>query len=705
MLAVYVFALLIAGCWIGESILRKKILWKRTPLDIPIAIFFVSQLVSTIFSINFHTSLFGYYTRFNGGLLSIIAYIFLYYMFVTLVDIKHIKSLLTSLLIGGVLSALYAFPEHFGNSPSCLIFTGKFDVACWVQDVKTRVFGTFGQPNWLAAYLGMLLPLAIVNTKSVEDETKLTDDGQFSRWLPSVARLLVALLFIVVLFFTGSRSGIIAIGVGLALLLSATAFLWFKTKQMPNPKYIGMALKEYLITLGLTLVGAIVITLVVPNPIQEKLTSLFKQTKQQISQPQPTESQLSGGTQLEVGGSESGQIRNIVWKGAFKVWQRYPLFGSGVETFAYSYYKDRPQEHNLLSEWDFLYNKAHNEFLNYLATTGTFGFVAYMFMLGSMVTLPTIFALKIIALREKKWLNQPAKMIHHVFILLSLTVGMIIVSISNFFGFSTVMVSLLTFIFPAIAVTIVSIYSPSSEAAQVKIEEETTASQWIALVLCSAIIIFPLLYIRRMWSADVAYAKGKQFDNFGKFESGFPLLRRATTIIPEEPTYHDEYSYNLAALTVSLAKEGNATQAAEFANEAIKESDQTIKLNKTHVNFWKTRVKVFLTLAQLDTRFYTQAEQALLAARDLSPTDPKLVMYLALLVQTRGENARFLTLIEEAIGLKPNFEEARTHLARYYEEQQDPAGALEQYEYMVKFINPNNQTAKDRIASLSATLR
>ena len=38
--------------------------------------------------------------------------------------------------------------------------------------------------------------------------------------------------------------------------------------------------------------------------------------------------------------------------------------------------------HNLTSEWDFLYNKAHNEYLNYLATTGLFGLGSYLLFIG-----------------------------------------------------------------------------------------------------------------------------------------------------------------------------------------------------------------------------------------------------------------------------------------------------------------------------------
>jgi O-antigen ligase len=60
-----------------------------------------------------------------------------------------------------------------------------------------------------------------------------------------------------------------------------------------------------------------------------------------------------------------------------------PLFGTGVETFAFAYYTYRPAQHNMTSEWDYLYNKAHNEYLNYLATIGILGLGSYLLMIRS----------------------------------------------------------------------------------------------------------------------------------------------------------------------------------------------------------------------------------------------------------------------------------------------------------------------------------
>lgn len=172
MLFVYGWVSIALALWFARMVVRRQMLFAKTPLDLPIIGFLITQLVSTIFSIHPYTSLYGYYSRFHGGLLSTLSYIGLYYVFIStfwseednapkpLLQRPVVKWLLSAGL-GITLASLYAFPEHFGHSISCQLATNSFNVSCWVQDVQNRVFGTFGQPNWLAAYLIMLIPLAL----------------------------------------------------------------------------------------------------------------------------------------------------------------------------------------------------------------------------------------------------------------------------------------------------------------------------------------------------------------------------------------------------------------------------------------------------------------------------------------------------------------------------------------------------------------
>ena len=201
MLLTYFFVSCILTFWGIKTILDKKFTFRTTPLDRWIVLFFLSQLISTALSMHPRTSLLGYYTRFHGGLLSTVAYIILFYATTTFVQKKQLKLILGSVLTGGLFAALYAFPEHFGHSPSCVILTNQFDASCWIQDVQSRVFGTFGQPNWLAAFLILILPLAyglmLLPTKIYKGL------GAF-----------LTVLFVSTVLFTQSRSGFLGMAVG-----------------------------------------------------------------------------------------------------------------------------------------------------------------------------------------------------------------------------------------------------------------------------------------------------------------------------------------------------------------------------------------------------------------------------------------------------------------------------------------------------------
>lgn len=708
MLLVYACAIILFAVWCIESFVQKKIIWKRTFFD-PFIIFFVlSQVISTLLSINIHTSIFGYYSRFNGGLLSTLAYCILYYSFVFGIKKKTLPTLFVSLLMGSTLVALYAFPEHFGHSPSCFLFTGQFDVACWVQDVKTRVFGTFGQPNWLAAYLILILPVVMAFA--------LLGNHTFSKAKSWIFRSIFFVLFLLnasVLLYTQSRSGIA--GAGLALGFFSISYLILRIRNHPTQSKTILKFAAQILLYGATF---FTLLLIIGSPLNNQLFSLPMKLLGIHGQVQSTQSApATGGTQLEVGGSESGAIRKVVWEGAVKVWKRYPLFGSGVETFAYSYYRDRPVEHNMLSEWNFLYNKAHNEFLNYLATTGTVGLVAYVLLYGSFIAYPLwIVGKEHLGDQPKqkaqKSLVSPvfsteghttttAEKLQFPTLLLAFSSGLLGLAVSNFFGFSTVMVDVLTFIFPAIVVVLSA--RQGTEQKHDTTDHQLSQMQWIGIGVIGICAMISILFVWQYWKADTVFARGKQLNTAGQLQQGFLTLQQAVDMLPNEPTYRDELSYSAAQISYALATNKQATQAAQFADYAIMQSKETVQQNSVHVNFWKTQARVYLLLAQTDPKYYTDAVRALEQARALSPTDTQVTYNLALIAQANNQQTDYENLLQLTLQLRPVDEQSRYALGQLYEQEGKKDLALEQYQYMLQFINPNNLLAKDRIASLSAT--
>lgn len=644
MLLIYAFTGLICTAWINRMATKKQLIFRKTPLDIPLTLFLISQLISTLLSMHPQTSVWGYYTRFHGGLASYVSYSLLYWAFVSNVSAAQVPGFLASLSISGTLAALYAIPEHFGHSPSCFLITeGKaFDVSCWVQDVKTRVFGTFGQPNWLAAFAVTVMPISTA-LLLLPKRTFLTGFKWTLVFSACSSTLWAALLF------TGSRSGFLAGVIALATLALLTITQTLSKKSFTYSKSM---------TLIAVSTSIVLITAIFGSPFTPSLSSFITSMQKPDSstqQPSP-EAPQPAGPALEVGGTESGVIRAIVWEGAVKVWLRHFWFGSGVETFAYSYYLDRPVSHNTVSEWDFLYNKAHNEFLNFLATTGLVGFATYLGLLGSII----ILCFKTLFQKSKQ---TQSKYSSEVTILASgviaSTVGL---SISNFFGFSTVIVTMLLFLLPAVIVVLREAPLSLKTTQPTKNSLDSTDATSVAVIIPVISLLLVWWWIAAIvttWKADFLYTQGKNYLDQSNLGEGIQLLEQAHALAPNEGVIIDDLSFGYAQAAATLGQSGDATNAAQFAEKSISYSDLAIEKNPVQINFYRTRARVFTYLSLLDPKFLNHALEALNLAQTKAPTDAKIMFNRALMTRELGDLPAALTLINTVLELKPNYDAAK----------------------------------------------
>ncbi|OGJ37206.1 MAG: hypothetical protein A2383_03270 [Candidatus Pacebacteria bacterium RIFOXYB1_FULL_39_46] len=642
MLFVYVFATVIGALWIARMITEKRLIWRKHPAVLLVLIFLAGQAIATLFSIHLRTSLLGYYSRLNGGFFSSLAFTVLFLGLLNNVPKKQIFPLLLTNIVAVSLAALYALPEHFGISPSCYLMHQEFGVNCWKQDVQARVFGTFGQPNWLATYLVGLAPIVIFfGFRKINKLHKLW-------WSLSG-------LILLVLLFTGSRSGLLGLGVsgiGFGLLYHQTT-IKKKWKKFIRP------LKNKLFTAGLLTT----ILLIGINFIHNQL-------------PSPKDTfDLSQGT-------SSVDIRLIVWQGALKVWQRYPLFGSGPGTFAYSYYQDRPVTHNLVSEWDNLYNKAHNELFNYLAETGLVGALTYSLFMGGLMWL--LFD----SIR-----TQPKQFSVAHAVLLS----MIGLSVTLFFGFSTVTSNLLLFLLPAIA------FLPE-EIIVKKTAKMINWQKWMlgALMLITTIILWK---IGQVWRADWYFAQGKKLQDNFEYSQAAISLEKAIKLTPREALYYDELAnlYSEAALQYSLLKEPDADQqlaSQQLTAAAIQNSDYALLLNPRNLNLYKTRVRVFFLLAQIDSSYFGQAEQILKAAIDLSPTDAQLWYNLGIAQQSQGKFAQAVETLQQTIELRYNYIKARIALGDLLVQLGRVEEGKQQYQFILDNLATTDTETQEKLRAL-----
>lgn len=651
MILTYGFTLVIVGAWLLKMIDRKSLILNRTPLDIPLLLFLAANILSTIFSMDTHTSIWGYYSRSNGGLLSLISYLLLYFAFVSNMNLQHVKNILKFALASGFLISIWAIFEHFGVSVSCVILRGEFNDGCWIQDVQARVFASLGQPNWLAAYLAMLIFPALYFLLSAP-----------TRILRTTYYILLTSLYLA-FTFTYSRGPTLGLIGGMLVFIISLLFergrkLTTSLPAMLSPETLRLSMRAGrkarqagpLSSFGRRIILVFASFLIVNILFGSALTSFrlvskfAAPTRPGINLPVST-----SGTQLENGGTESGQIRFIVWQGALEIFKHNPIFGSGLETFAYSYYQYRPASHNLTSEWDFLYNKAHNEYLNYLSTTGIVGFGTYMTVIVYFVYWCT---------RKLVSKTQDNKTTMLTLVLLSSYISYLIY---NFFLFSVVIVAIFFYLFPALAF----VATGSTKTAKL-----FPIFNWIyhrplytkiAKGIVIALTVYLFFCLLKIWSADTIFNKAQKALDSGNSGRAYNLLITALDLNPNEPFYRSELAYSAAASAVAL-NETDATLSASLKNEALLQLNTTLEQSPENVSFWRSAIRTYFELVTLDKKYIDNTLSALDYAILLAPTDPKLYYNKALVLQSLGKEDEAIANLQQALRLKPNYLEVQASL-------------------------------------------
>ena len=714
MMLIYFFTACITFLWIIKMILSKKIIVKKTLFDIPIVLFLASQIISFVFSMDRHTSLFGYYGRFNGGLLSLFAYVLLYYSAVSNLTKAIVHRLLKISLLSSFVVIVWGLPGRLGYDLSCFVFTGQLNNSCWTDQFRPaeRMFSTLGQPNWLGAYLAVNFFIGLYyffKHRSRESNAAL-DDTRADSGQDRMTQILVGIYLLLnfsSILFTRSRSALAAVTICLAL--------FFVNLLFRNRDFFKIHFKK-IFTLVLTLGISLLLFKTGIDQVDRfiSLSSYRKAIISTLPRRQAGDSVAKRPRQqsAESGVTESGDIRKVVWQGAIDLGLRYPLFGTGVETFAYSYYFVRPKSHNLTSEWDYLYNKAHNEYLNYFATTGFFGVMSYLVLIFSILfyawsKIKNQKSKIKIEIQNSKLQRDDAttQITNNQLLITALLFSHLTMLITNFFGFSTSTINLYFYLIPAFLI----ILSRPDESTLADSKIFLSLKQFGLACLTGICFLLTIWYLIAYYSADVLYAKGDSLTKVNQYQLAAQSLNQALTTRYDH-VYADKLSYVLAnlALAASYQKESGTSRSLLELSEKL--SQKTLKDSPKNVLYWKTMAKNEYLFYQIDLKKddLDKGISALERARELSPTDPKIPYSMAIFyslledtVQNPDEKAMqqelSLEAIDNSIELKSNYRDA------YYLKGQllKKAGKIEEarksFLYILQNLDPNDQESKKEL--------
>jgi len=293
--------------WIVKMILEKEVRLVRTPFDLPIALFIFFALLSLINAFNFDVGL--------QGLFKVITYILLFYIVANNIKTpKQVERLFIPIFLAATLVSIEGILENWGLG--VLVTRGER---------PPEIFSFLGNPNYIAQYLIIVLPLSITLSLFASHKGKRS------------LSIIVTLILILCLFLTFARGAWLG-------FLASLIFLGF---TLPLPKLKRQF--KWLIPLVLILVIIASYFTLSQEPFKKEL---FRKIPARI----------------------------INWKSTLLMIRAHPAIGSGIGNL-YSVLPKylSPEFHKILPMQRIA--ESHNDYLHIWAEIGIFGLIGFIWLI------------------------------------------------------------------------------------------------------------------------------------------------------------------------------------------------------------------------------------------------------------------------------------------------------------------------------------
>lgn len=135
--------------WVSKGVMTGEMKIRRTPLDIPIILFWIFSLAATFFSVDRWHSFWGFFGDPSRGFISITAFILTYYFVLSHYNRERRNLMFISFLVGGSLVTLWTF---------FVVMKIRFLPPSWEGMAPISLIGSL---STLTLFLSLLLPLLV----------------------------------------------------------------------------------------------------------------------------------------------------------------------------------------------------------------------------------------------------------------------------------------------------------------------------------------------------------------------------------------------------------------------------------------------------------------------------------------------------------------------------------------------------------------
>ena len=670
------------SAWLFKLVaVRKKIVWRRTPLDIPILVLAVVMILAAVFSVDNISSWLGFYGRFTDSMVGLLALLLMYFVVVNNVSANReqrtensnidrwpselmpegyksrkgeqsirgkkksvhcslftVHSLLNWFLVSAALAVLTAYFSIFNLWAKLPCLAGKLPTAMGSKTFNPTGGSLEGLAIFLAAVIGLVVGMILNGFRSEAPNRSLAPKRAPKR-LSSLAMTVLLAASVILLVLIDFWPAWLALG-GTMLILLVMAFWTRMFKERVN-----------------ILILPILLIIISAAGLWINMRADF---------PELTLFQLPQEIILDY-----QTAKTVTWQAV----KESPVLGAGPGAFFHNFTKFKPGEFNENIFWNIRFDKGPSHLMELLAATGLLGILSYLGVAG-------IFLLVIgISFRSEAPIRSLAPKSQKLTFLLTL-LPWLSLFIAQFVYLSNTTLVFSFWLFTALA--IVSWQQALGKRKKISFSFKDLPE--VGLVMSTVLLILILAVLGmfylggRFYLADVFYRQGL---NEVDFEKRLPYFEKAVNLNKYRFNYRTAlsqvYVNGVWREAIKPEEERNVTLLQNYAAGAIDQAKQGTLLSSKLVSAWENAAAVYRDLRGLVGGTLVFASDSFKEALTLEPTNPFFYRELCWigLMDEKSNWDEVLGQCQKAVDLKPNYLDAHIQLALVYERKGDLNGAIE----------------------------
>lgn len=642
--------------WLAKlAIVRKKLFFRRTALDIWILIFTLIMILSAVFSIDNLSSWFGFYGRFSGSVIGALALIVLYFVVVNNVKSAKPKKTIWGLSLERVYSLFLVSSWIAVITAYLSVFNLWSKIPGLPEIMISRSFNTVsGSLEGLAIFLAVAMSLVVglVLSQVPNKKSRIWKKLRIPNFTTK-SRILFIIASLILLFIINFSSAWAVLGVTMFILL-IMAFWTRLFRERVNLLTLPIIL---LLISGFYLFG-----------LPEKIGFL-----NDLNQLLPLPQELLLDSQVS---------RTVAWQSL----KEYPILGSGPGTYIADFSKFKPVEFNSTDFWNIRFDRGPSHIMEMIGTMGILGILSYMMLLGVFLLIGLVF----LSRKRLKALvsTYPISDKRHPISVFPLILAWLSLLVAQFVYMQNTVLSFYFWLFMALGIVV---WQGVQDQPFKKISFSFEKMPEIGLVLNVVLLILVFAFAGffylggRFYWADVKFVQSVESN-----EELVAKLERSVILNNYQENYRMALSqaYLITAWEEAnkLEEEQNVELLQALAAGSIQQARLATTLSPSSVSAWENLGAVYRDSRGLVGGTLPFALEAFATATDLEPNNPFFYRERCRLnlISEEKDWDKTINLCQRSVELKDNYLDAHVQLALVYEQKGDLEIALEKIEVVME---------------------